>query len=547
MLRELHIRNYAIVEEVSLCFSDHLHVITGETGAGKSILVDALSALLGGRSSADDIRHGAEEAILEAQFDSILYPEESEEVSDLSPDLLLKRVLSRSRGSRVYLNGSLTTLALLQERGRRLAEIHGQHAHHHLTQIPSQLHLLDSFGQLLKERTAYQDDYRQWTELVREREALQKRQLERGREESFLQYQWDEIHHAGLSVDEEESLQREALFLKNRDAILEAGQKGYALLAGEGAVLQQLDGLGGALRSLRDLVQDVTQEEKLYESSRIDLKEVAESLRRRFHETDADPDRLNKVTERLFLIQNFKKKYGPSIAAIFAYQEELKEKLTLLVGMEAGLSKMGQEIARYEAALQETSKIISKKRHRAAEQLGIKVHKELSLLGMEKTHFKIKVEAVPLSESGADRIEFLIALPGEPYHGLAQIASGGELARIMLALKVVLAEVDPVPTLVFDEIDSGIGGAVAEKVGVRLAELAKRHQVICLTHLPQIAAAADHHYRVEQKRVENRVIATVRDLNNDERVQEVARMLGGVTVTPITLRHAKEMIARGSG
>lgn len=544
MLRELRIQNYAIISEVSLEFSEGLNIITGETGAGKSILIDALSVLLGGRSFPEAIREGNAEAVLEARFDPVDSPLLREFPS--SEWLILKRILSKTGKNRTYMNNSFANVSTLKEVGQRLTEIHGQHEHHNLIDLAWQLNLLDAFAGLTEQREAYESCYSAWYQLLQERAALQKLGLEGEQRQAVLEYQLLEIKSANLQLGEEEALEREENTLKNWEAFLSAAEKSYALLSEEGGILHRLDEIGIAINQLNQITGDAAEDVQLWENSKISLKELSTLLRNRLNALEYDPHRLQEVTERLYLIQKLKKKYGLSLQDILHLQSQLENELSTLTNKETQLAEIEQKIQQAEKDLTEKANSLSRARLKAGKKLGEKVQEELHLLGMEKTRFQISCERTPLSHDGIDRIEFLIALPGETPQSLGKIASGGELSRIMLALKVILAEVDPVEVLVFDEVDAGIGGGVAERVGKRLSNLSKSHQVFCITHLPQIAQFADHHYFVEKHDSEGRVTTSVKTLSKEGRVYELARMLGGVTITPITLKHAEEMIDRKS-
>ncbi|HIE65090.1 MAG: DNA repair protein RecN [Nitrospira sp.] len=545
MLRELRIKDYAIIDEVSLCFDGGLNVITGETGTGKSILVEALALILGGRFTSEAIRQGVNEATLEARFDP---PPHSSPTDDPVDYFILKRVLSRSGKNRVYLNGSLSNLSSLKQIGQKSVEIHGQQENHNLADTNHHLFLLDCFCQILEERSRYKSSYRDWVFLRQERTALEERALEGKRQASFIEHQLLEIRGAKLDPDEEKSLEREERLLKNGSGIVSLSEQAYARLSEEGGVFNLLDEVERAVQGLHDATEDASSEMELVETSKIQLKELAISLRDRLEHVEHHPERLQEVRERLYLIQRMKKKYGlSSIEEILAYQEGLDEDLNRLLTVEERLRDVDAQLNEMEDNLSVQAAFLSRRRAKVKEALEKKVQQELGLLGMEKTLFNVSLKEIPLSETGNERVEFLIAQPGEIPQGITKIASGGELSRIMLALKVVLAEVDPVPTLVFDEIDAGIGGAVAERVGRRLSRLSEGHQVFCITHLAQIACMADHHYFVEKGSQGERVATSVKELSKEERVTELARMLGGVTITPITLRHAAEMIDLKSG
>ncbi|MFQ5579507.1 MAG: DNA repair protein RecN [Nitrospiria bacterium] len=539
MLRELRIKDYAIIDEVSLCFDDGLNVITGETGTGKSILVEALTLILGGRFTSEVIRQGLNEAVLEARFD----PPPSSSSHNPVDDYILKRVLSRLGKNRVYLNGSLSNLSSLKQIGRKSIEIHGQQENHNLADVSHHLFLLDCFGQNFDDLSHYKASYANWVRLLREKTELEEKAVEGKRQVSFIEHQLLEIRNAMLDPDEEKRLEREERLLKNGSGIVMLAEEAYARLSEEGGVFALMDEIEKALQGLHAATEDATSEIELMETSKIQLKELAISLRDRLERVEHHPERLQEVSERLYLIQRMKQKYGlSSIEEILNYQESLDEDLCRLLTVEERLRDIGGQLSDMEGKLRSQAALLSRRRAEVKAELEQKVKDELDLLGMEKTAFKVSLKEISLSETGCDRVEFLIAQPGELPQGITKIASGGELSRIMLALKVVLAEVDPVPTLVFDEIDAGIGGAVAERVGRRLSRLAQKHQVFCITHLPQIACMADHHYFVEKASQGERVSTSVKALSKEDRVLELARMLGGVTITPITLRHAEEMI-----
>ncbi len=540
MLRELRVQNYAIVDEISLTFSGGFNVITGETGAGKSVLVDAISLLLGGRSCVEEIRAGAEEAVLEARFD-LSDPADNPSVAPPQTELILKRILSRTGKGRSYLNGSLAPLSSLKEIGQKLTEIHGQHEHYHLLDATRQLELLDAAGALTARRDAYAVQYRRWIQLKSEQAEWQRQVETLLRQADFLRYQLAEIQGARLQPDEEAALLKEAQLLKNGETILSGAQGAYALLVEEGAILSQLDAAGQAIHRLHEAASDAQPELELWETARIHLKELGALLRERFLEVRHDPNRQNEVSERLYLIQQLKKKYGPSYEALFHFQRRLEAELASLSDPEARLAEFQTQIAEVEAVCQTEARALSGERLALKAKLEKKVKVEIDALGMEQTTFTIAWCETALSEAGMDRMDFQIALPGEPPQGLGKVASGGELSRIMLALKVVLSESDPIPTLIFDEVDAGVGGGVAERIGLRLSRLARSHQIFCITHLPQIARFAQHHY-VVQKKLGSRIVTSMRELSEGERVAELARMLGGVTITPLTLRHAEEMI-----
>jgi len=544
MLRELHIRNYAIIDALSLPLSGGFNVITGETGAGKSILVDAISLILGERSSTEVIRQGAKEAILEAAFDPPVPPERalaSERVLDPDP-LIFKRILSRSGKNRAYLDGSIASLASLKASGQNLIEIHGQQGQQSLNDLNWQRSLLDAFGRLSLTITKYQAAYQRWSARCSERDALRQEIAVSRKEGAEKEIQLSELKSANLSRGEEVRLEKEECALKNWETLHASVQGAYSQLSEEGGILSQLDQIGEEIQRVNAITKDADPERALWDQSRIQLKELSAALRARIGEGSFDPERLEALSERLYLIQQLKRKYKCSLDELIDYQESLESDLSHVSGNTFRLQEIDLKCQSLEKKLLEMATELSRQRTKSRKILSKRVQEELAGLGMEKTIFDISQRETRLTEEGMDEIAFQISLPGERPQSLAHIASGGELSRIMLALKVVLAGVDPVPTLVFDEIDAGIGGGIAERVGKRLLSLSNQHQVLCITHLPQIASLADTHYFVEKKSEGARVVTSIRELDPKERVEELARMLGGITITPLTRSHAAEMI-----
>ncbi len=547
MLREIHIKHYAIIDEISLSLGEGFNVITGETGAGKSILVDALSLVLGERSSLEGIRKGSDQALIEASFDSIS-PENFSE-TDLDEDLLehdgfiFKRILNKTGKSRAYLNGSMTTLSQMKTLGQRLIEVHGQQGQHRLGDLNWQRTLVDDFARLSKQVQHYEKDYDLWRVHKDECALLKERIATSNMQSEDLRFQLSEIRDAALSLDEESDLFREERMLKQWENIQSIVHGLYGQLSDEGGLLSQLDAAGAAISDLNIITEDAAPELSLLDESRIQLKELSALLRARQQPEDDQSGRLEALASRLFLIQQLRRKYQRSVAELLDFQNDLENSLAGDSEDTLRLSELILELEKMETKLYAKAEDLSKARVASCSALQTRVKTELERLGMEKTLFKVALNRTDLRSSGMDQVEFLIALPGEALNGLGKIASGGELSRIMLALKVVLAEVDPVPTFLFDEVDAGVGGAIAERVGRRLLALSSAHQVLCITHLPQIAALADHHYFVEKKTSGDRVVTSIRTLPREERVEELARMLGGLHITELTRRHAEEMIS----
>jgi DNA repair protein RecN (Recombination protein N) len=559
MLAELRIVNFALIEQLSLQFHSGFTVLTGETGAGKSLLIDAIALLVGGRASTDQIRSGEDEAQLEAAFHlpdrhpllqrlrlhDIIGPNESE--------LILRRVLSRSGRHRVYVNGSLCPLRVLEELGGTLVDIHGQHEQQSLLATAKQLDALDAFGRLYALRGRYEQTYQGWRELRAQLDALQSDAADRARREDMLRFQAQEIQQAGLLPDEDELLRSERLRLVHAHRLVELAHEAHVeLQEDEQAVLTRLGRIGRTLADLAQTDPSMGGCEQVAAESVIHLKELAGQLRDYAEQLEADPDRQAVVEDRLDLIQQLKKKYGGSVEAVVATGSRAQEELQQLGSHEERAAEMAARLDEEVRLLHTLAQQLSKKRIDAAKRMMTLMGTELAALKMEQANFQITVssdESVEgLGSAGRDRVEFLLSSnPGEPPRPLGRVASGGELSRIMLALKTVLAEMDQVPVLVFDEIDTGVGGAVAAAMGTRLRKLGSFHQVFCITHLPQVASQAEHHLLVEKGLESRRTSTSVRALKGMGREEEIARMLGGLTVTKKVRETAAELIAGAKG
>jgi DNA repair protein RecN (Recombination protein N) len=559
MLVELRIVNFALIEQLSLQFQSGFTVLTGETGAGKSLLIDAIALLVGGRASTDQIRSGEDEAQLEAAFSlpdthPLLQRLRLQEIiGQNESELILRRVLSRSGRHRVYVNGSLYPLRVLEELGGTLVDIHGQHEQQSLLATTKQLEALDGFGRLTELRGKYERTYLGWKELRRELEALQFDIIDRGKREDLLRFQVQEIEQAGLLPNEEEQLRSERQRLVHANRLRELAHEAHVeLQADEQAVLTRLGRVGRTLTELVQIDPAMGDCEYIATESAIPLKELAGRLRDYAQRLEADPARQTVVEDRLDLIQRLKKKHGGSVEAVIATGIRVREELQLLDNHQertAGLtSRLDEEAHRLHTLAQQ----LSKKRTDAAKRMTTSVEAELAALKMEQAIFQVMVSSDESPEgigpAGCDRVEFLLSSnPGEPPRLLGRVASGGELSRIMLALKTVLAEMDQVPVLVFDEIDTGVGGAVAAAMGTKLRKLGSFHQVFCITHLPQVASQAEHHLLVEKGLDGQRTSTSVRMLKGVGREEEIARMLGGSTITKKVRETAAELIAGAKG
>ena len=564
MLQELRIQNLAIIDKLEIDFSNGLNVMTGETGAGKSIIVDALELVLGGRASAELIRTNADEAVVEAGFDI----EGNNKIADLISSfgienddsrVIIKRIVSRAGKNRIYINNSLTNLSTLSAIGDELVDIHGQHEHQSLLKTDKHIDILDAFGSAGYDKKIYElrrdveGCYNKLRTLKERLSELENREKNRIKEEEFLRYQIREIEEAALNSKEDEELLSKKSVAANAGKLASLSNSAYeGLYEADASVIKELSKILNAVKEISKIDNRVEETVKLCESAVFQLEESADFLRGYKEKIEFDADEFAKIDDRLDLINRLKKKYGSTIEDILLSLEEAKKRLQ-------GMEKLDEDIGDIKAGIDKERKDasiisveLSKKREKVAKDIEKKVEAELSDLNMKKTRFVVKMwkesgsdteDGFSLTSKGIDKIEFLISANlGEEPKSLSKIASGGELSRIMLALKAILADADSVPTLVFDEVDAGIGGGVAETVGERLKRIAKGHQVFCITHLPQIAGYADNHYFVEKKAEGSRTITKVVKLKEDGRVKELARMLGGKKITETTLKHAEEML-----
>ncbi|HXV69049.1 MAG TPA: DNA repair protein RecN [Nitrospira sp.] len=555
MLTELRIVNFAVVEQLSLSVDNGFTVLTGETGAGKSLLVDALALLVGGRASSDQIRFGEEEAELEAAFKipsdhPVLAGLRAQGIlGDRDCQLIIRRIISRSGRNRVYLNGAMSPVHMLEEFGGTLVDVHGQHEQQSLLSGATQLEALDAFGRLRELKEEYQAVYREWITARQAREELAVRLRETAQREDFLRFQRQELEDAAVRSGEEDTLHSERRRLGSAHRLSELASEAYERLQGESdGILPNLALLERTLGELAQIDSAMQGAGQLAADAQVFLKEVADSLRGYAERVEADPLRLASIDDRLALIQRLKKKYGGTIETLLEIQERVREELDRLQGSEVQLEDCDRRIHAQQQAVSGLARQLSAKRTEAAKRMTKMVRKELQALKMEQTQFQIRIAPIEgetlYSHDGADRVEFLLSTNvGDPLKPMARVASGGELSRVMLALKSVLAEADRVPVLIFDEIDTGVGGAVAAAIGKRLRALGRFHQVLCITHLPQVASQAQHHWCVEKAQVKDRMVTTVRGLSGMGREQEIARMLGGETVTEKLRETAAELIA----
>ena len=564
MLAQLHIENYALIDRIVVDFGPGLNVLTGETGAGKSMIVGALGLILGQRAHTEVVRTDDKPTLVEALFDISAHPQLLELLATLGietdePYLLLKRLVTRN-SSRCYVNANLATLTMLQEIGQHLVDLLSQHQHQTLLRREQQLALLDAYGKLGEDSAALRLAYQRYDALTKELQTLQHADQHRAQRLDLLRFQAEEIDKAQLYSDEEEQLATEHHLLLNAEKLYALSQDAYALLyRNEHAILEALAEVRDKLEQLAalDARQGVLPTE-IQESYYV-LEEIAQRLRAYSDQQEVDPTRLQAIEERLADIGRLKRKYGSTIAAILRYRQQISHEHLALTRHEEHLEDITAELGKLRQTLKSRAVTLSDKRRQTAERLQRAIQQELHDLNMPHTVFQIAcalrhhpegdiivgTERVALTAEGIDEIEYLFSPnPGQPLKPLSRIASGGELSRVMLALKSVLVREDHTPTLILDEVDAGIGGRTSKIVGEKLRHIASAHQVFCITHLPQIASHGDQHYRVEKSVTGDNTTIQVYTLSFPERVEEIARMSGGKQITAATRKHAEEMLTR---
>jgi len=553
MLINLTIANFAIIDRLEVQFDEGFNVLTGETGAGKSIILDAFGLLLGDRARPDLVRAGASEATVEALFDltgrdDILHAFTAAGFS-VDDELVLRRIVQSGGRSRAYVNGNLVTLAQLQPLSELLVTVCGQHEHQSLLQRNVHLTVLDRFGNLDEPLRIYRESYGLMKKIAQQLECLEGAERDRQQRLDFLRHQADEITSAQLLPGEEEDLLAERLLLQNAERLAGVTRGGYeALYEGNGAVCEVLGGLVSELQSVGEIDPELADLAETVQRSLFELEDVSTQLRSYLGRIAFEPNRLEVIEERLATLTRLKRKYAPAVEEILALLENFAQEIAELENTQETRDNLSEELVVHSAESRALGETLSAARKKAAQALEVGLLEEMAALAMPGASFGVAfVELERPGPDGHERVEFMVSSnPGEPLMPLAKVASGGELSRMMLALKRLAPEADRVPTVIFDEVDAGIGGAAATAVGRKLQVVSRTSQILCVTHLPQVAAFADHHHRVVKRELDGRTLTAMEHLENDERTQEMARMLGGATVTEQTLLHAKELIAASS-
>jgi DNA repair protein RecN (Recombination protein N) len=550
MLRKLHIKNFAIIDNLTIDFDNGFNVLTGETGSGKSIIIEALGVVLGGRSNKEMIKTGSDSAYVEALFyvDSYIKYKLDEFGIEYDELLVISREIYAAQPSIARVNNKTVTNSVLNAITSNLIDIFGQHEHQSLLDEKNHIQILDSFlfdeaKALLQEINQLYDEY---LAVKEKKKGIEIDNRQRERELDLIKYQIDEINSANL-VLEDENIEHEYKKLNNLEEIITYGNKALDYIKGDFLEQNALDMIDKSLSQLKDLINlddafyDYYEELQNY---RFEISELSLKINNYLSSLYYDEERLLLLRERLDTVNSLKKKYGNSINEIFNYKKKLDEKYELLINLENELKILDEKLNNLEKNIINKSNKLTKYRQNVAKELEENIKKQLLFLSMENVNFVVNFNKKQnISRNGIDEVEFLISTNlGEKLKPLSKIISGGEMSRIMLALKSIFADRDNIPSLIFDEIDTGISGRTAQLVGEKIKEISKTHQVIAISHLPQIVALADSHFSIYKSSEDNTTITRVSKLSYEERIRELSRMLGGASITEITLKHAKEML-----
>ncbi|MCF7669387.1 MAG: DNA repair protein RecN [Verrucomicrobia bacterium] len=558
MLSTLRIRNFALVDELTIEFNHGLNAVTGETGAGKSIIIGALGLILGERAGRNSIRSGCDSATVEAAFSIHRMADKIDELLESrgletceNGQLLLKRSFSLSGTNRQFINGSPTTLSILQAVGDLLVDIHGPHDHQSLLHPSRQLEILDAFGKLKAPRNEFAALVNEYRRLIEKKRDLIVDERTYAQQLDMLRFQVNEIESAHIKLDEEAAVEEEYKKTSNASRLLEISQSALHTLSESEISLIDLAGhLGKSLHELTELDPSIESISDTHSQAMALLQDIQDELAGYIERLNLDPEHLQSLESRISLIQNLKRKYGPSLEDVVDYLNNASQKLAELESRDAELEKLDSSIRKLQTQLRQSGNKLSAQRKKTIPRLQEKVQKHLKDLGFQQSRFNIQIkntnpslnspERIPPS-TGFDTIEFLFTPnPGEPPRQLRAIASSGEMARVMLALKTVLAAEDEIPVLIFDEVDANVGGETAHAVGLKLKTIAENRQVLCITHLAPVASFASSHYRVSKEMTQNRTISVLEHLDNSSRIDELARMLGGRSTE--ARKHAESLL-----
>ncbi|MCM2674964.1 DNA repair protein RecN [Alkalicoccobacillus plakortidis] len=557
MLIELSVRHFAIIEELTVPFENGLTVLTGETGAGKSIIIDAIGLLLGGRGSAEFVRHGETRAEIEGLFAVDKTHQAVIKAAELGiqaeDELILRREMTSQGKSICRINGKLVTLGILREIGQSLVDVHGQHEHQSLMQPDKHLRFLDQYATKKLQATLheYRELYEKAQTINKQIRNLSENEQETAQRIDLLRYQLDEIEKAELKPNEDDELEQDRKRLANSEKLYTLLRDSYERLYGDGQALDAINESAANLESAGDLDVNLKNLHETVSSSYFIMEEAAFSIREKMEQIEFDPDRLELIENRLAEIQQLKRKYGTTVEEILEYASRIEEELDSKLNKDDRLHSLNHELEVILLDLGVEAQALTKIRTKAATKLTEAIHQQLRALYMEKTIFHIDIKSrVPESNDisafsvhGVDQVEFFISTnPGEPVKPLAKVASGGEISRIMLAIKSIFSAHQGVTSVIFDEVDTGVSGRVAQAIAEKIYTIASGSQVLCITHLPQVAAMADQHLYITKQEFKDRVSTSVTGLAEHSKIEELARMISGVEVTELTKKHANELL-----
>ena len=553
MLSNLYIENIAVIEKTSIDFKKGLNVMTGETGAGKSIVIDSINAVLGNRTSKELIRTGASSAFVSAEFTNLsekaiaVIDEAGFELED--GELLIQREISTTGKNKCRINGRPATVSTLKEIGVQLINIHGQHESYELMSPELHISYIDKLAGLESEIEAYQEVYKKYKKLSAELKKATVDESERERKIDLLKYQIDELEDADLRDGEYEELNEQKAVLQNSEKIIEAIMSSRALMNGDeesSGVLENLQEINSQLSDISEYMSEVEPINSRIESAIYELEDCLSELTGLTDFVDTDGGSLDSIEERLDLIYTLGKKYGSTIKEMLDFLDKAKKELNALVMYDENREALIKECDKAYKEAEKLAKALSEKRRATSSEFADKVCEEMAFLDMPNVKLVVVQESCELNSLGCDNIEFLISTnPGEPPKPISKIASGGELSRMMLAVKNVLSDKDDIDTLIFDEVDTGISGSAAQKVGLKLREVSKSRQVLCVTHLAQIAAMGNSHFKISKSVRDEKTFTKVEELDHEGRKQELARIIGGTEMTKASLDYAEEMLRAG--
>ena len=550
MLKNLYIENIAVIEKTSIDFSGGLNVLTGETGAGKSIVIDSINAILGNRTSRDLIRNGSESAFVSAEFDEIS-PKALETLHEFGFDtddgtLIIQREISLNSKGKCRINGRPATIGILKAVGTYLINIHGQHESYELMSPELHINYIDKLGNLKNSIDEYAKAYQEYRALKSELDKAEFDEAERNRKIDLLQYQVSELEQADMYIGEFEELKEQRTLIENKEKIANSLNEAHSVLNGgedTGGILEQLENACSCLENITEYMPDCEDVLKRMQSTLYELEDCTSEISGLADSADSDIGSLEEIEDRIDLIQRLSRKYGSTIEEMLQFLDNAKRELEYLERYEENREQLQENCQKALKNAQRLAESLSEKRKEISVQFSARVKEEMTFLDMPNVELVVSQKKCALNALGCDDIEILISTNvGEEPKPVAKIASGGELSRMMLAIKNVLADKDDIDTLIFDEVDTGISGSAAQKVGFKLKEVSKKRQVVCVTHLAQIAALADTHFKIHKTVSDGKTYTNVNVLDHDGRKNELARIIGGVAITQATLDYAEEML-----